>query len=84
MDDIFFGDRYRNGYHAIINQQTNTEVAYSLIYDAIMEHPSYVIFSTGDPEGKCRVLESMIKYYESLEEYEKCANLLRIQKTIQL
>jgi hypothetical protein len=86
MDSIWFEDfinpGQRHNLFAVINQPDNIGLMYGLIYDAIMEHPAYVVFSAGDPIHKCSVLGSMIAYYEGLEQYEKCANLLKIKKTI--
>lgn len=87
MDNLFFGSFIDSnspgwGFSAIINGLVDVETTYNIIYDAIIQHPSYVIFSKSDSDHKVKVLTKMIKHYEELEEYEKCANLLKIKKII--
>lgn len=87
MDNLFFGSFIHSnnpgwGFSAIINGLVDVETTYNIIYDAIIEHPTYVVFSKSDSDHKVKVLNKMIKHYEELEEYEKCANLLKIKKII--
>ena len=48
----------------------------------MIEHPTYVILSDMETERKYSILNKMMKYYESKEDYEKCAKLLEIQKQV--
>ena len=85
--DSFFFENFRNtssnwGFSAILNGLTDKNATYDIIYKAIMSHPSYVIFSEANTEHKNSVILKMIKHYESIEDYEKCSELLKIKNTI--
>jgi len=60
----------------------NRDSFYHILYDAISEHPSYVILSDLNTESKLNIIDGMIKYFENKESYERCANLLIIKKNI--
>jgi hypothetical protein len=55
---------------------------FNLLYGAMIEHPSYVILSDMPIDRKFNLLDEMMEYYESHEDYEKCAKLLKIQKEV--
>ncbi len=60
----------------------NKSVFFSVLYKAIMEHPSYVVLSDMPIDRKCEILGDMLKHYEGNEDYEKCANLIKIKKNL--
>jgi len=85
--DSFFFENFRDtpsnwGFSAIINGLTDKNTTYNIIYEAIMNHPSYIIFSEAKTEHKVAVILKMINHYESREDYEKCAELLIIKKQL--
>ena len=48
----------------------------------MMEHPAYVLLSDMPKERKFEILGDMLNYYEALEAYEKCANLVKMKESI--
>jgi hypothetical protein len=61
---------------------SNKSHFFALLYQAMIEHPSYVILSDMPIDRKFNLLDEMMEYYESHEDYEKCAKLLKIQKEV--
>lgn len=87
MDNLFFGgfidpDNYKWGFSAVLNGLTDKETTFNIVYEAVINNPSFVILSDGDTEKKLRILGKMIKHFEILEEYEKCSKLLNIKRAI--
>lgn len=85
MDNLFysFAESSNNwAFSAIINGLVDKDASYNIIYEAIMNHPSFVIFSDGKPEHKRKVITKMINHFEEREEYEKCSELLKIKNSI--
>lgn len=60
----------------------NRELFYTTLYNAIVTHPSYVILSDIPSPRKLEIINEMIQYYESREDYEKCAHLLKVKKQV--
>lgn len=60
----------------------NKSAFFCALYHAMVEHPSYVILSDMELERKLELLSNMLSYYEEKEDYEKCANLLKIQQQV--
>ena len=58
---------------------SNKSVFFQVLYNAIMEHPTYVILSDMPIDRKYEILEDMLKYYETHEDYEKCAKLFKMK-----
>ena len=56
---------------------------FSALYMAIINHPTYVIMSDMDHGRKNIILAAMLDYFESKEEFEKCATIYKIKKEIQ-
>lgn len=56
---------------------------FSALYMAITNHPTYVIMSDMDHDRKNVILAAMLDYFESKEEFEKCATIYKIKKEIQ-
>ena len=61
---------------------SNKSAFFYALYQAMMEHPSYVILSDMPTERKLEILTNMLSYYEEKEDYEKCAKLLQIQQQV--
>lgn len=76
--------RNRKDFYAAIEGLivNNKSVFFSVLYNAIMEHPAYVVLSDMSKERKCEILEDMLRHYEGLEAYEKCANLVKIKRSL--
>lgn len=62
----------------------NKSVFFSVLYNAMMEHPAYVLLSDMPRERKFEIIEDMIAYYEQQEAYEKCSNLVKMKNSIVL
>ena len=62
----------------------NKSMFFTVLYNAMMEHPAYVLLSDMPKERKFEILEEMLEYYEGLEAYEKCANLVKMKDSIDL
>ena len=62
----------------------NKSVFFSVLYNAMMEHPAYVLLSDMPKERKFEIIEDMIAYYEQQEAYEKCSNLVKMKNSIVL
>jgi hypothetical protein len=76
--------RFSKRWHVIIEglMVNNEPLFFQALYQAMIEHPTYVILSDMETERKYVILNKMMKYYESKEDYEKCAKLLEIQKQV--
>lgn len=55
---------------------------FSALYQAMMEHPAYVILSDMPQERKLDILNNMLSFYEEREDFEKCAKLLKMQQQL--
>tara|TARA_B100000212_G_C27242222_1_gene476452 strand:- start:523 stop:801 length:279 start_codon:yes stop_codon:yes gene_type:complete len=60
----------------------NKPAFFAALYQAMMEHPTYVILSDMPVERKIQILSNMLKYYEEKEDYEKCAQLVKMQQQV--
>lgn len=60
----------------------NRSAFFAALYQAMMEHPTYVILSDMPKERKTEILTNMLSYYEEKEDYEKCAKLLKMQQQV--
>jgi hypothetical protein len=78
--------RNRKDFYAAIEGLivNNKSVFFSVLYNAMMEHPAYVLLSDMPKERKYEILGDMLKYYEEHEAYEKCANLAKMKNSIDL
>lgn len=61
---------------------SNRSAFFLALYQAMMEHPTYVILSEMPVDRKISVLNDMLSFYEGQEDYEKCANILKLQKEV--
>ena len=55
---------------------------FAALYQAMMEHPAYVILSDMPQERKSEILSNMLNFYEEREDFEKCAKLFKIQQQL--
>jgi hypothetical protein len=62
----------------------NKEALYAVLYKAISKHPSYVVLSDLPVDRKMNIIEEMLIHFELKEDYEKCANLLKLKKELEL
>lgn len=88
MDNLFFGgftdpDANRWGFSAVLNGLTDKETTFNIVYEAVINNPTFVILAGGDSERKIKILNKMIKHFESLEEYEKCSKLLKVKRAVE-
>ncbi len=60
----------------------NKSTFFTALYQAMMEHPSYVILSDMPVAKKIELLSNMLKYYEDREDFEKCAKLYEMQQQV--
>lgn len=82
--DNFKSRRNKKDFYAAIEGLivNNKSMFFSVLYKAIMEHPAYVVLSDMPKKRKFEILEDMLQYYESHEDYEKCANLVKMKKSL--
>jgi len=60
----------------------NKSAFFGALYQAMMEHPAYVVLSDMPTERKNEILTRMLKFYETREDFEKCAKLLEMQQQV--
>lgn len=60
----------------------NKSTFFTALYQAMMEHPSYVILSDMPVARKIELLSNMLKYYEERDDFEKCAKLYKMQQQV--
>jgi len=58
------------------------EAFFHALFSAISKHPSYVILSDMEPARKNTIIDQMITFYESREDFEKCLVLMNIKKEL--
>lgn len=80
----FFRKGRRSQWDIIIEglMVSNKSKFFAALYQAMMEHPAYVILSDMPQERKLDLLENMLKHYEEREDFEKCANLFKMQQQL--
>jgi len=61
---------------------SNKSTFFTALYQAMMEHPAYVILSDMPADRKIELLGNMLKYYEDREDFEKCAKLYEMQQQV--
>lgn len=55
---------------------------FNALYMAMTSHPTYVIASDLENDRKDIILAAMLDYFETKEEFEKCASIFKIKKQI--
>jgi hypothetical protein len=53
-----------------------------LSYHVLMQSPSAVLKQNAAIENKLESIDGLIKYFESIEVYEKCTNLQRLKSML--
>ncbi len=87
MDKFFRKNNRRRGFDKwdiIIEglMVNNKAQFFAMLYQAMLEHPSYVILSDMPLERKLEILNRMVLHYEEREDYEKCATLFQMQQQV--
>lgn len=62
----------------------DADMFFNALYQAITNHPTYVIASDMEDERKSTILGAMLKHFETREEFEKCAEINKIKKQIKI
>ena len=60
-------------------EQTNFEEFMKLSYAVMMQSPSKLLKRKDSIEMKLDAINGMIKYFEEIEEFEKCTNLQKLK-----
>ena len=78
FNDEFIRSLLLNLEHSDFNQFMD------LSYHVLMQSPSSVLKRTDAIENKIKSIDGLIKYFESIEEYEKCTNLQKLKAMLYL
>lgn len=60
-------------------EQTDFKEFMNLSYAIMIQSPSSVLKRNDSIETKLNAIDGMIKYFEEIEEYEKCTNLQKLK-----
>jgi hypothetical protein len=86
MDKFFRKNNRRSprGWDIIIEglMVNNKGQFFAMLFNAMVEHPSYVILSDMPIERKLEILNNMLVFYEDREDYEKCSTLIKMQQQV--
>tara|TARA_Y100000389_G_scaffold77167_1_gene73939 strand:+ start:2290 stop:2565 length:276 start_codon:yes stop_codon:yes gene_type:complete len=63
-------------------EHSNFEEFMGLSYHVMMQSPSVVLKRNDTIETKLKAIDGMIKYFEKIEEYEKCTNLQKLKSML--
>ena len=89
MNNSFF-DKNRNEegdmWYNIVNNimLLNSEAFFRAVFDAMQNHPTYVILSDFESDRKIYIMDQMLKHYEKKEDFEKCKVIFEIKKQIEI
>lgn len=87
MQNKMFQDNNENRdvWYSLVNglMLVNTENFFRAVYDAIQQHPTYVILSDFEEDRKLFILERMLKFYEEREDFEKCKVIFDIKNQVE-
>lgn len=83
-NSFFSGDNPDSKWFQIIDGLlvSDRDRFFSALYMAITNHPTYVIMSDMETDRKGVILNAMLEYFETKEEFEKCAVIYNIKKQI--
>ena len=89
MESSFFSNRkpkadLESDLFAQVLLLTNRDLFFTTLYNAIINHPTYVVVSDIPLTRKVEIINEMISYYERREDYEKCANLMKVKKEVEI
>ena len=65
------------------NMLVDENSSFDVVYDTIMQNQDYFRTVNRNPKKKLKIIDKMISFYESKENYEKCADLIEVKKEIQ-
>ena len=60
-------------------EQTNFNEFMNLSYHVLMQSPASVLKRKDSIDAKVESINGLIKYFEEIEEYEKCTNLQKLK-----
>lgn len=90
MNNSFF-DKNRNEeagdmWYNIVNNimLLNSEAFFRAVFDAMQNHPTYVILSDFESDRKIYIMDQMLEHYEKKEDFEKCKIIFEIKKQIEI
>ena len=89
MNNSFF-DKNRNEegdmWYNIVNNimLLTSEAFFRAVFDAMQNHPTYVILSDFESDRKIYIMDQMLKHYEQKEDFEKCKVIFEIKKQIEI
>ena len=63
-------------------EHQNFEEFMDLSYHVMMQSPSTVLKRSDSIDIKINAIDGMIKYFEQIEEYEKCSNLQKLKSML--
>lgn len=69
-------------FNLIITKPINPGHIYDMIYEALMKDNSYAIYGGYPKDLKLKALNSLIKWFELTEEYEKCKAIKAIKEKV--
>jgi|TARA_B110000908_G_C10194310_1_gene422106 hypothetical protein len=90
MNNSFFdkGEDSDNNemWYSIVNNimMLNSEAFFRAVFDAMQNHPTYVILSDFETDRKIFIMNEMLKHYENREDFEKCKVIFEIKKQIEI
>lgn len=78
------GRNFQNKWHIIMDDLmvNDKSMFFTALYQAIIKHPTYIILSDMPCAHKLDILSNMLNFYEEREDFEKCANLFKIQQQL--
>lgn len=79
MHNLFNRKMFGNTIGDLIDRDT----FYNAVYEAINQHPSYVILSDLEHDKKIKIIDDMIQFYVEREDYERCSRLQSIKNALQ-
>lgn len=89
MNNSFF-DKDKNEesgmWYNIVNNimLLNSDAFFRAVFDAMQNHPTYVILSDFESDRKIFIMDQMLKHYEEKEDFEKCKVIFEIKKQIEI
>ena len=73
-----FGDNFIRSLLLTL-EQTDFDQFMDLSYHVLMQSPSSVLKRKDSIDAKVESINGLIKYFEEIEEYEKCTNLQKLK-----
>lgn len=63
--------------------EASRDTMMNMIYDAVINHTDQAVYNSVPKEEKVEALTNVIKYFEEIEEYEKCFDIKKVIQQIQ-